>query len=144
MGGGGKKTGRPSTGSSSIIPFGSKESSKEDTQASLRDPALLRKRHISTSGPISPPMPIGTTRPPAKESSGPVSASVNGPNEFVPGQSVLDQIGEPDHAGWLRKKGERYNTWKLRYLVLKGPHLYYLRSNSRTVGLSLCVLSSWC
>jgi len=48
-----------------------------------------------------------------------------------PGQSVLEQIGEPDHNGYMRKKGERYNTWKLRYFVLKGPHLYYLASHSR-------------
>ena len=52
------------------------------------------------------------------------------------GQSVLEQIGTPDHNGWMRKKGEHYNTWKLRYFVLKGPHLYYLRSNSRTVSTS--------
>jgi len=31
----------------------------------------------------------------------------------------------------MRKKGERYNTWKLRYLILKGPHLYYLASDSK-------------
>jgi len=49
------------------------------------------------------------------------------------GQSILQQIGEPDHAGWMRKKGERYNMWKTRYLILKGPHLYCLRSNSASV-----------
>ncbi|KAH8118838.1 hypothetical protein DFH11DRAFT_1569588 [Phellopilus nigrolimitatus] len=48
------------------------------------------------------------------------------------GHSVLEQIGQPDHNGWLHKKGEHYNTWKLRYFVLKGPHLYYLRSNSKS------------
>ena len=50
------------------------------------------------------------------------------------GKSVLEQIGQPDHNGWMRKKGERYNTWKLRYFVLKGPHLYYLASSSNTVS----------
>lgn len=49
------------------------------------------------------------------------------------GQSILEQIGTPDHNGWMRKKGERYNSWKMRYFVLKGPHLYCLRSNSKTV-----------
>ena len=44
------------------------------------------------------------------------------------GQSVLEQIGQPDHNGWMMKKGERYNTWKNRFFYLKGPHLYYLRS----------------
>jgi hypothetical protein len=47
------------------------------------------------------------------------------------GQSILEQIGTPDHNGWMRKKGERYNSWKMRYFVLKGPHLYCLRSNSK-------------
>lgn len=66
------------------------------------------------------------------ESSGGVSAS-----GLRPGQSVLEQIGQPDHNGWMMKKGERYNTWKLRYFVLKGPHLYYLESNSKAVSYSL-------
>jgi hypothetical protein len=55
------------------------------------------------------------------------------PGDLIPEKSILEQIGKADFSGWLRKKGERYNTWKLRYLVLKGPHLYYLRSDSRTV-----------
>jgi len=49
-----------------------------------------------------------------------------------PGQSIVDQIGEADYSGWMRKRGERYNTWKMRYFVLKGPHLYYLRSRNET------------
>lgn len=48
---------------------------------------------------------------------------------------ALDQIGKPDLEGWLRKKGERYNSWKPRYLVLKGPDLYYLRSKSVSAHL---------
>ena len=52
------------------------------------------------------------------------------------GQSIIEQIGEPDHNGWLRKKSERYNSWKLRYFVLKGPHLYWLKSNSTSVRAS--------
>ncbi|OCH94505.1 hypothetical protein OBBRIDRAFT_747510 [Obba rivulosa] len=48
------------------------------------------------------------------------------------GQSILEQIGKPDHSGWMRKKGERYNSWKSRYFVLKGPHLYYLKSDSKS------------
>jgi hypothetical protein len=72
------------------------------------------------------------------------SLSVADPLNIRPGRSVVDQIGHPDREGWMRKKGERYNTWKLRYFVLKGPHLYYLRSitvsklrpNSRSDSLS--------
>lgn len=51
-----------------------------------------------------------------------------------PGQSILDQIGEPDHVGWMRKRGDRYNSWKNRYFVLKGPHMYCLKSDSKAVS----------
>jgi hypothetical protein len=49
---------------------------------------------------------------------------------FKSGQSILAQIGQPDHKGWMRKRGEHYNTWKSRYFVLKGPHLYWLKSDN--------------
>ncbi|KAL1413569.1 hypothetical protein Q8F55_001343 [Vanrija albida] len=42
--------------------------------------------------------------------------------------AALRQIGKPDKVGYLKKRGERYNTWKPRYFVLKGSHLYYLKS----------------
>jgi hypothetical protein len=45
----------------------------------------------------------------------------------VGGAGALKQIGTPDHAGWMKKKGDRYG-WKNRYFVLKGAHLYYLKS----------------
>lgn len=75
-----------------------------------RDPQLLRKRTASHAD--TPPPSLGALKP---------------------GQSVLEQIGEPDHNGWMRKKGEHYNTWKLRYFVLKAHHLYILRDNSKAV-----------
>jgi hypothetical protein len=43
---------------------------------------------------------------------------------------ALDRISKPEFAGFLRKKGERYNSWKLRYCVLAGPHFYYLKSEN--------------
>lgn len=46
------------------------------------------------------------------------------PNE----SSAMSKIGKPDFAGYMKKKGERYNTWKNRYFVLKGAHLYYMKS----------------
>jgi hypothetical protein len=58
-------------------------------------------------------------------------------------QGILLRIGTPDHDGWMRKKGGFYNTWKSRYFVLKGPRLYWLRSNSVFVSVTLadgCVL----
>jgi hypothetical protein len=51
------------------------------------------------------------------------------------GEGILNQIGEPDHQGWMKKRGERYNSWKLRWFVLKGADLYWLKSNSKTVRL---------
>lgn len=40
---------------------------------------------------------------------------------------VMLRIRPVDHEGWMRKKGERYNTWKPRYLALKGSDLVLLR-----------------
>ncbi|EIN11034.1 hypothetical protein PUNSTDRAFT_142897 [Punctularia strigosozonata HHB-11173 SS5] len=80
-----------------------------------KDPALLRKR---TSSAAEVPRV-------KKEDGGNLGA-------LKSGQNILEQIGTPDHYGWMRKRGDRYNSWKLRYFVLKGPHLYILRSNSKT------------
>jgi hypothetical protein len=50
--------------------------------------------------------------------------------------SILHQIGEPDHVGWLRKKNDRYNFWKPRYFILKGQHLYWFKSAKPLVSVS--------
>jgi hypothetical protein len=73
-------------------------------------PTVLRKR-TSSNGEVTP----------------------HGMQILRPGQSVIEQIGEPDHKGWMRKKGDRYNSWKSRYFVLKGPHLYILKGDDRSV-----------
>ncbi|KAL9936321.1 hypothetical protein V8E36_005163 [Tilletia maclaganii] len=44
------------------------------------------------------------------------------------GESVLSKIRPVDLDGWLLKKGDRYNSWKTRYVALKGPDLVVLRS----------------
>ena len=80
-----------------------------------RDPALLRK-------PISP-----------------ATSTTTGVGSLRSDRSILEQIGEPDHKGWLRKRGDRYNTWKPRYFVLKGPHLYWLKSGNASV----CIAPIW-
>ena len=55
---------------------------------------------------------------------------VNGVSGFnKQGVNIMDQIGEPDHTGWMRKRGDRFNSWKSRYFILKGPHLYFLSDN---------------
>lgn len=119
LGGSTRRSGRPGT------PAKDTKEEKKVSSETNKETATLRKRKASIATPaaiVPKPVTLNPLQPTAKVA-------------LMPGQSVLDQIGRPDHAGWLRKKGVRYNTWKLRYLVLKGPHLYYLRSNSRSVSL---------
>jgi len=72
--------------------------------------------------------------PSADLSTGPTSTEdVDGVSTMFPG--VLARIGTPDHEGWMRKKGGYYNSWKKRYFVLKGTHLYWVRSNSVFVSV---------
>lgn len=40
---------------------------------------------------------------------------------------VLHKIAPVDMQGWIKKKGERYNTWNSRYIALKGQDLIVLR-----------------
>ncbi|KAG9322788.1 hypothetical protein KVV02_005536 [Mortierella alpina] len=40
----------------------------------------------------------------------------------------LELIGKPDYAGWLKKRGDTYRTWKSRWFMLKGVTLYYMNS----------------
>jgi hypothetical protein len=130
-GAGRKSSGRPSTadgtshGASSTLTAdtGSTKRDSRDSGASKerKDPSLLRKRTSSTTSPTAARGDAGDRKP-------------NVGTTLKAGQSILQQIGAPDHNGWLRKKGDRYNTWKNRYFVLKGPHLYWLRSNSTTVS----------
>ncbi|WFD18759.1 hypothetical protein MCAP1_000970 [Malassezia caprae] len=44
--------------------------------------------------------------------------------------TVLQRIGPVDRQGWIKKRGERYNTWNSRYLVLQGHDLLVLRDPS--------------
>ncbi|GLB34278.1 putative sterile alpha motif containing protein [Lyophyllum shimeji] len=90
-----------------------------------RDPALLRKRTSSAPAP-----PTDASRNGASALNGAGAAPTGTTNPIKQGRNILEQIGESDHSGWMRKKGDRYNSWKLRYFVLKGQHMYCLRSNS--------------
>ncbi|KAH7343136.1 hypothetical protein B0J17DRAFT_165058 [Rhizoctonia solani] len=104
-----------------------------------------RKRTISGPvGPLRSASPAGGFNIPNRSPIIPTRNLNNNPHHSAPaispiategagaGARALDQIGEPDYSGWMRKKGDRYNSWKLRYFVLKGPHLYYLRSRTET------------
>ena len=76
-----------------------------------------------------------------KERDGPSSMSAKAvdaaTSEMLPKQlaavkagDLMEKLGRPDYSGWMNKKGEKYNGWKQRFLVLKGIHLYWLKSES--------------
>lgn len=97
---------------------------------------VLRKRTLSGdprhANVASAPAPAPAPAPPAPSSPAEAPKTMTGAITLKPGVDVLQQlkeiVGEPDHSGFMMKKGERYNTWKNRFFYLKGPHLYYLRS----------------
>ncbi|GAA6063545.1 hypothetical protein JCM10212_002657, partial [Sporobolomyces blumeae] len=57
--------------------------------------------------------------------------------------NLMDKLGRADHCGWMRKKGEKYNTWKQRFFVLKGVHLYYLKSEQERRAKGVINLSGY-
>lgn len=102
--------------------FGDLSPKQDKTKTIKERDSVLRKRTVSSTS---------TTNGTANATGGADSA---GSGFVKTGQNILEQIGEPDHMGWMRKKGDRYNAWKNRYFVLKGPHMYCLRSDNRAVS----------
>jgi len=51
----------------------------------------------------------------------------DGARQSTAQDAVLQRIGPVDKQGWIKKRGERYNTWNARYLVLQGHDLLVLR-----------------
>jgi hypothetical protein len=115
------------------------EKDKAKREAKEREQEKARENSANDSGPIPP----GTVLRKRTLTGDSRSGLKTGPNDgtravqsgaitLKPGENVLQQlnqiVGEADHSGFMLKKGERYNTWKMRYFFLKGPHLYYLRS----------------
>ena len=77
--------------------------------------------------------------PPRRSSSLGANASISAnteANTHTLVDTVMVQIGTPDHEGWIRKKGGHFSSWKSRYLVLKGAHLYWLRTDSSMVCIT--------
>lgn len=62
-----------------------------------------------------------TTASPERNVSGPLGSA-----------AALKQIGTPDYSGHLKKKGDTIG-WKMRFFVLKGSHLYYLKSETVSI-----------
>jgi hypothetical protein len=104
--------GSPQKSPNDFAVYDEKEREKSNT---------LRKRNSSNSNPNTP-TDINAN-------------ALEGVSGFIKqGLNIMDQIGEPDHTGWMRKRGDRFNSWKSRYFILKGPHLYFLRSNNKSVS----------
>jgi hypothetical protein len=66
----------------------------------------------------------------AKEVDPTPKAMLREKEDMVKDGNLMDKIGRADHSGWMKKKGEKYNTWKMRFFVLKGVYLYYLKSEA--------------
>lgn len=90
-------------------------------------PALggLAPRTGARPPPRSPSMPFGGSTGAAKFAKPPGPAAPP-----VKQKTAAEMIGTPDHSGWMRKKGDQYPSWKMRYFVLKGTNLYYLKSET--------------
>lgn len=120
-------------------------SSKRMSSHSGEGRATLRKRTTSGPAPSTSPSngggatylhqanPQGNGNGAAKGVEGQSGEGEEQATGVKQGLSILEQVGEPDHVGWMRKKGVRYNSWKNRYCVLKGEHLYILRSAEKKV-----------
>jgi hypothetical protein len=111
-------------------------------------PATLRKPQATADGAaattpqrVSPTSPKTPAIKEEDESEG--SPSFNA-KAVAASTDPLKKIGEPDHRGWLRKKAEQFNTWKLRFLVLKGPFLYYLKSDTVSLFRFTTSVNSLC
>ncbi|RXW25401.1 hypothetical protein EST38_g391 [Candolleomyces aberdarensis] len=128
---------RPSTPGTS--PKTSVSEAKEKGRSTSSSAAFARPSDPIDERPVMVEKPVPERATLRKRASSGPTAALNAPvpapeatGEIQPGQSILEQVGEPDHIGWMRKKAVRYNTWKTRYFVLKGEHLYILRSNNRS------------
>ncbi|KAF7307159.1 hypothetical protein MIND_00509500 [Mycena indigotica] len=137
-----RKNGRPSTPGGAAVPAEgisaplSPPVGPPPPATPATNPALLRKRtssgqttnEVAKAANAAAKASNGTAKaPPA--SNGNVPSAVS---KLKPNMSIIEQIGESDHAGWMRKKGDRYSGWKLRYFVLKGPDLYCLKSSNKS------------
>ncbi|KAG6810375.1 hypothetical protein H0H92_012109 [Tricholoma furcatifolium] len=127
--------GTPKVGSRTVSTTSTLRDTPRDRDRDSTAPNTLRKRTSSAPAPQS-----------AAAAATAAAVAATGVKQ---GQSILEQIGDADYSGWMRKKGDRYNSWKLRYFVLKGADLYWLRSNSPAVrlvslspSLSLCLCLS--
>lgn len=103
-----------------------------DEFAASREFPSRAKSSDGSGAPGQPPLK-SSARSPSKLGGSHSGAAKRGSvdqQQDGPQKSAAEQIGIPDHSGWMRKKGENYPTWKMRYFVLKGTNLYYLKSET--------------
>ena len=76
--------------------------------------------------PVMPNEPIAQPSVPSASLDDP---AYSGPtaSDAADRQSVLNRIGSIARQGWVKKRGERYNRWNNRYLILHGMDLIVLR-----------------
>ena len=87
----------------------------------LGDSASLR--------PVMPNEPIAQPSVPSVSLDDPVYSGSTA-SDATDRQSVLNRIGSIARQGWVKKRGERYNRWNNRYLILHGMDLIVLRDPS--------------
>ena len=87
----------------------------------LGDSASLR--------PVMPNEPIAQPSVPSVSLDDPAYSGATA-SDAADRQSVLNRIGSIARQGWVKKRGERYNRWNNRYLILHGMDLIVLRDPS--------------
>lgn len=134
-----KSSGRPSTSDGSTLSS-LRNGLRSVSEGDFKKKELERGKSLEKMGDpekVTPKMRPTELEgaPPRKQTGTPQDArgGSRGPSALKPGRSIVEQIGQPDHLGWMRKKGD-YNSWKLRFFIIKGPHLYILRSCSKAVS----------
>lgn len=96
-----------------------------------------RRHRLSQFGPATASIPgfssnhqkqasVGSTGPAAGDTY-PQGGEPRSPVGEAPEGAVMVRIRPVEFEGWMRKKGERYNSWKPRYMALKGSDLVLLR-----------------
>ena len=98
---------------------------------------LQRNSHMPPAQPSKEQISLPTSNTnfdaaPAAGAAGGAAAGATDPAsmEAPTGLSVLSRLRPLSKEGWIKKKGERYNTWNTRYLALKGADLIVLRDPS--------------
>ena len=79
--------------------------------------------------PVMPNEPIAQPSVPSVSLDDPAYSGATA-SDAADRQSVLNRIGSIARQGWVKKRGERYNRWNNRYLILHGMDLIVLRDPS--------------